>query len=502
MLHEAWDGFGRRMLRLNPFFSLGRGMELGVELNPYVHGILFRVILELFYRELNDREDRRRIDIEEMVSSTINVMGLTATEAQIQRLASGLLYQGNEQLNKSFDSLYFNESKKAWEITEFRYVTMDPLFSDLAQGGGIVYKLTEEAQEMIFMSREISEAFSITVEQLYSLQLIKNKNYKKATRSLELLLSRVRRLIAEEKEFQQEIANDPKVLVLNENKQREENKEAIEKQFESEKKEFRNILALIDRLQAAPDHMDYEHDLPLLREMVERTRAVHDQFARHVIQSIAMEMRLKSENPALFWDRGSLSFTEHLYESYVVSGRMQSTESAYYLLAPLFSPRPEFMLPLPWLWVEQEEAETVIEEEEEMDEEEREEVSKRTVNWPLVTTAWEPVFLSILENGSFALSQLPELSESAQALWVAEDATRELWMLFTREPMTIEAFTHRPETLQAGDDEREVLLSLLMQKNSTLKALLGKKLISDYDPMAQPLMWGDVTMTPFLLTLT
>ena len=41
----------------------------------------------------------------------------------------------------------------------------------------------------------MAEEFSITIEQLYSMQLIKNGNFRKATRNLDHLISRVNRLM-------------------------------------------------------------------------------------------------------------------------------------------------------------------------------------------------------------------------------------------------------------------------------------------------------------------
>ncbi|MET3289281.1 UNVERIFIED_CONTAM: hypothetical protein ABID98_001851 [Brevibacillus sp. OAP136] len=496
-MNEAWDGFGQRMRRLNPFFSLGSGMDVGVALNPYVHGILLRAILEIFYRELNDREDRRRKDIEMIAANAIRAMGLTATDQQVARLVGGLLYQGPEQFNRPFESLYFNEETRAWETTEFRYVTMDELFTDLQSGGSIVYKLTDEAQEMIFMSREISEEFSITIEQLYSIQLIRNGNYKKATRSLDLLLSRVRRLIVEEESFQREVANNPKVLVLSENRHREEKKDAIEKQFEQEKKEFRNILALLDKLENNQDRLEDKDDLTVLRDKVELTRQMHDRFARLVIQSISTEMKLKTESPALFWDRSSVSFSEHIYQNWIQKEGVYNFSAIDQLLEPLFSPINEFMLPLDWVWEEQEVIPEWEESEEEDEEEDEEEPpAKRMINWDSIVDAWEPVFDHLMEFGTFKLSELTELPKDSQERWLGEQETRELWMMFSREPLMIQVLRNNN-----FDDERDILIHHLMKKSDRFKRLEGRFIYSDYDPMEKPIRWNGIKITPYTLIL-
>src|SRR5690625_4331235 len=110
---EAQKNFGERMQRINPFFSLGKGMELN-ELNPFAPALLFRVILDIFYRELNEDERRSKRDIVLIVKDIIKEMKLSATEQQIERLTYGLLYQGNEELNKPFESTYYDYNKMSW----------------------------------------------------------------------------------------------------------------------------------------------------------------------------------------------------------------------------------------------------------------------------------------------------------------------------------------------------------------------------------------------------
>ncbi|MCM2534976.1 hypothetical protein NDK43_24870 [Neobacillus pocheonensis] len=218
-MNESWEGFAQRMQRLNPLFELGRGMEVG-ELKPHIQTILMQVLLTIFYRELNDDDQRRKSDIRYMVEDSIKQMKLLADDKQIERITSGLLYQGKEEYSKPFEALYYDEIRQSWETQTFRYVTMDELYTNLEMGGSIVYKLTDVSQEMIFMSREMAEEFSITIEQLYSMQLIKNGNFRKATRNLDHLISRVNRLMSKEFTFQKEMINNPKILLIEEEWQR------------------------------------------------------------------------------------------------------------------------------------------------------------------------------------------------------------------------------------------------------------------------------------------
>lgn len=496
-MKEAWEGFSERMQRLNPLFSLGKGMDVG-SLNPYVPTILLQVILELFYRELNDDENRRKVDIAVIVHDTIQEMKLSADDKQIDRITSGLLYQGQETLNKPFEAIFYNEETRTWDTQTFRYVTMDDLYTDLEKGGSIVYKLTDISQEMIFMSREMTKDFSITIEQLYSIQLIKNGNFKKATRNLKHLISKVNRLIAEERDFEKKMINDPKILVYEEHRQRENDKEKIESQFEEEKKHFKTITSLLERAQHTEQKEEVKNDLIELYQEIERARTLHDRYAKLLIQNIATEMKLKTDNPSLFWEKSMVSFRENIYENWFMKQGVQDFEKVENILSSLFSPQNDFVLPLDWIWQEQEFYETEIYKEvtEEVNEEE-ETVAKTITDWDSVVEAWEPIFDHLLQFGEYSMSELQEMPFSMQDLWFEESETFELWMMFDKKPLPI-------RVLQGNgsfNDERETLLYKLMKKSTRFKELEGKLIYTDYDHSDQPFQWYDTTITPFKLYL-
>lgn len=268
--YEAWEGFGNRMQRLNPLFSLGKGMNVG-PLIPYIQTILVQVILEIFYRELNDDNRRTKFEIILIVRNVLLRMKLTCEDKIVERMVYGLLYEGTETLNKPFESIYYDEVHEQWQSQTFRYLITDEIHTNLEQGGSIVYRLSEISQEMIFMSREMTEDFSITIEQLYSIQLIKNGNYKKAARNLDHLISRVNRLILEENQFRKDMLNDPKILIAMENKQREDKEGVIKEQFEDERKHFKTIMFLIDKAKTTEDFVKDMSDIIFLQEKVEYT---------------------------------------------------------------------------------------------------------------------------------------------------------------------------------------------------------------------------------------
>lgn len=493
-MNESWEGFAQRMQRLNPLFELGRGMEVG-ELKPYLQTILMQVLLTIFYRELNDDDQRRKSDIKYMVEDTIKQMKLLADEKQIDRITSGLLYQGKEEYSKPFEALYYDEIRQSWETQTFRYVTMDELYTNLEMGGSIIYKLTDVAQEMIFMSREMAEEFSITIEQLYSIQLIKNGNFRKATRNLDHLISRVNRLMANEFSFQKEMMNNPKILLFEEEWQRADNRAEIEQQFEEEKNHFRTITSMIEKTKRRNEQDDQiQRELFLLQEKIGHTRQLHDRFAKLVIQNISYEIKLKAENPSLFWENSLVSFREHFYENWLMKEGVEKIDVIEKVLSPLFSPKNEFILPLDWIWGEQDyqEAqvvETVVEEEVE------ESVKKvRVTNWDSVVQAWSYVFQFLQTSRECSLSDLAGLPAEIQDLWFEESETIDLWMMFDKKPLKVQVLHRKEETLT---DEREILLYKLMKEYPQFEIFEGARIFTKFDHRAKPFIWHQMKMTPF-----
>lgn len=497
-VNEAWEGFAQRIQRLNPLFELGRGMEVG-ELKPYIQTVLMQVLLTIFYRELNDDGDRKKTDIKQMVEMALKEMKLLADEKQIDRITSGLLYQGKEEYSKPFEAVYYDEIRQTWETQTFRYVTMDELYTNLEMGGSIVYKLTDVAQEMIFMSREMAEEFSITIEQLYSMQLIKNGNFRKATRNLDHLISRVNRLMANEFAFQKEMISNPKILLMEAERQRANNRLEIEKQFEEEKNHFRTIYSMIEKTKRRNKADDsIQRELHLLQEKISHTRQLHDRFAKLVIQNISYEMKLKAENPSLFWENSLVSFREHIYENWFWKEGIKRLDTAEQILSPLFSPKNEFIFPLDWIWGEQEYEEKSSVEAEAIVEEKGEVLGPRITDWDSVVKAWSYVFQHLQTHSSFSLSDLSALPREIQDLWFEEAETLDLWMMFDKKPLKVQVIHRQEETL---NDEREILLYKLMKEYPQLQMFEGLKLFTEYEEDAEPVIWYQIKMTPFKLCI-
>ncbi len=154
-MHDRWDGFGERIKRLNPLWSLGKSMSLGA-LNDFAPMLSLLLLLEVFYRELDSNVQRTRLDLIESATQMIAAMILEfeVLPEQVERLVEGLLWYKDPELQQPFLASYYDEKNALMDTHTFRYLKEDRYGSDWAKGGKTVYQLTEEALEIIFMSRE------------------------------------------------------------------------------------------------------------------------------------------------------------------------------------------------------------------------------------------------------------------------------------------------------------------------------------------------------------
>jgi hypothetical protein len=205
-------------------------------------------------------------------------------------------------------------------------------------------------------------------------------------------------------------------------------------------------------------------------------------------------MKLKAENPSLFWETSLVSFREHLYENWLMKEGIESFETIERVLSPLFSPKNEFILPLDWIWGEQEfdekqRTDAVIEEESE------ESITRlRVTNWESVSKAWSYVFQHLQTYGEFSLADLSTLPLEVQDLWFEESETIDLWMMFDKKPLKVQVLHRKEETLS---DEREILLYKLMQEYPQFQVFEGLKIFTMFDHRAEPYHWYQMKITPF-----
>ena len=82
---------------------------------------------------------------------------------------------------------------------------------------------------------------------------------------------------------------------------------------------------MIEKTKRQNEEDDLIHrELILLQEKIGHSRQLHDRFAKLVIQNISYEIKLKAENPSLFWENSLVSFREHIYENWFMKEGVQS----------------------------------------------------------------------------------------------------------------------------------------------------------------------------------
>lgn len=185
-MKSRWNGFGERVKRLNPIWNLSTGMQL-LELKEYSQILGLSVLLEVFYRELQNNPDRKKSDLIMITEECIQDLGLSdeISPELIVRFVDGLLWSGQADLQQPYKAKWFDEKSQTLKEHRFRYLVEDRQSSQWERGGKTVYQCSDEAKELIFMSREILQELEITIDQLYIEHLIKNGHFQQAMSGLE-----------------------------------------------------------------------------------------------------------------------------------------------------------------------------------------------------------------------------------------------------------------------------------------------------------------------------
>jgi hypothetical protein len=492
MNEEIFENFGERIKRINPFFLLGSGMQVGAKLQSYLPNILLMTLLEIFYRELKDDENRTRADIIQIVTGIIGRLKLPADENQVERVVSGLLWSGASDRRDPFSAPMYDENDGMFKEHRFFYLTHDRDYINVSRAGTIVYKLTEESQNIIFFSREIHDEFSIEIEQLYTIQLIKKGNFKSAANSLDLLIARVKRLIQKERDYHLELVRNPKAVLEQSSQTRKDSDEAIRHQFREEKENFERMTRMLNKIKAASDVSDEnKHMLFQLHQKIQKTSRYHEILANEVYGNVAYEIQIRKNKPSLFMTRKKASFREDLWEKEILVNGIPDEHVLEMILQPLFSPKADFVYPVSWIWAEQsigEEIDEVVEEDET-----KEQVNqyKKEINWQSLIEVWEPIMDSLIQKGVYALSDQKTLQN-----WNKEAV--DLWMMFKSTELQV------PQFIKAygQQDERLVLLQHLIDIKPDYSFFENKVIYAENNDEQPFLTFKGLKISPFILRVS
>lgn len=484
------SGFFNRMLKLQAIRMLGSGMDLG-ELDGYSYEICFLLIQNVFKREISENPNRTRNDMVFITEKILRDMGLEGNREIIERIVDGTLWYRNPNRQDSFSTLVYNESTRAKEEYNFRYFKVDRENSRWEQGGSTVYMLTEESQEMIFITREILEEFGFDLEQFYTMQLIKTGNFSKAKNSIENLIARVRVLINREKEYRQDILRNPQNIFIDKTIHGKKNESEIKEQFKNEQEVFDKMFTWRNRYSLLPK--DKKQEAEGMFDDLERARNLHDNLARMVMENLALALEIRVKYPESFWNISRFNFRRDIWQNNIVKNGLSKMEDLEKILYPLFSPRLEFIYPLSWAWAEQVVTKK-MEKSKDIDKVSLEDWKFRETDWEILLDLYEDIFLSLKDKGEFSILELNSIGEIKKEKWLSQRENIDFFMML----VISETYLDIDST---GEDERRRLFSLLCERNPSLKSLNGNTILSKLEKTDKRFQWKELFISPYIIYL-
>jgi len=493
-MEQELKGFYDRMKKIQAVRMLGTGMDIG-DLQDKAFEVCFLLLLKVFRREITENPDRTRADLIFLTQEAMRELGLNPVRETAERITDGVLWYRDPTRQEPFICSIFNEQTRTHENLKFRYLKEDRELSRWESGGATVYMLTETAQEIIFITREILEEFGFDIEQFYTLQLIKSGNFNRAENSIDNLIARVRTLIRKEKDYRDDIIRNPQVIFFDTRRNRKKSEKEIQKQFEEEQKVFNDMFSWKSRLNTFPAQARMEAESVF--ENLERARMLHNELAKIVVENMAVEVEMRVKYPESFWRTSRLSFKKDIWQNVIIKHGLPDFELLENILEPIFSPDIEFIYPIDWAWSEQNvlSGKGVKEEEYFLEEEEEETWEEKGVDWDLLTELFENIFDSLLYYGSFKISNLNNLDWNEKQKWLSQKENIDMLMMF----VITEIYLTSQYNTAEGVDERLELFNRLCKKNDKYRELDGRTVYSYLEKDGKGIDWDEVTISPYVI---
>ncbi|ADO76467.1 hypothetical protein [Halanaerobium praevalens] len=470
-MERANIGLNERLKKTKAIAELGQGMDTG-SLRDYAHQIALYLLLKVFKREINNNNQRSRSDLIQMTIEILKEMELQIKLEEVARLVDGVLYAGDPKKQSYFKFKLYDQKSQSFKDFKYRYLIPDREYSKWEQGGKTIYRLSDISQEIIFITREILQEFGFDLEQFYTLQLIKNGNFKEAKGSVSNLIARVQNLIKKEKDWREDILRNPGLIFSAYKERRRKTEAQVREQFAEEKKVFSDIFIWQERLNNFETAAKKEGEL-LFKEL-ERARELHDLLADLTVSNLALEFRLRRESPELFWQTSQLSFKKDFWQNTIVKSGLAKIDDLEKILKPLFSPQQDFIFPLDWAWSEQQLYRELAEEQTDIEPIEIEAAPKRQIDWELVVELWQDVFKQLLVKGEFNLIQLNHLSLAEKEKWLSQKINLELFMMFIVTKLELKVKKDYKVL-----DERLILFNKLIELKPKLANLAGRQISAE-----------------------
>jgi len=497
-----WSDFGERNKRLNPLWNLGAGMNLG-DIQPYKEMVALSVLLQVYYLELESNERRSREDIIALAWAALDRFHLAdlGTAESMERLVDGLLWSGN---GGDFESYYYDDLTRQMAVQKYKYfaVDEDATRSSWEESGRTIYRLSEYAMELIFMSHEIIEEFQISIKLLEIQMHIKHGRVTRALQDVNELISRVRKMTKQQQEYRNALRRNPKHIFSEFGVVRHRRLEDIHQQFDEERKHFDNIHRSLARLaNDEKDVIDF-NEIRVLSERVELSRRVHDELAEVVLNIFEVETNLRLNFPELFWGAAGFNFRTHVWEEWVKEEGLPDGDSLDLLISGLFAPNQDFLYPLPWAWSEQEVGflpELWTGDFEEEPDSETAPYIPRRIPWAEVVRLWKPVFAALAERGSFTFAA-EEFTADELTRWAHTPNAVDLWVQFFHTEITIQ---EQAADSGGGLDECQQLIRHVFAGDPRLGDLLrGKQLRTTIaEESGKSVRWSGLEISPYTITI-
>ncbi|QSF47317.1 hypothetical protein [Paenibacillus tianjinensis] len=497
-----WTDFGERNKRLNPLWSLGAGMNLG-ELQPYKEMIALSVLLQVYYLELESNEQRSKEDIIALTWSSLERFNIArlGTSESVERLVDGLLWSGS---GGDFEAVYYDDHTRQMTVQKYKYFTVDEdaTRSSWEENGTTIYRLSEYALELIFMSHEIIDEFQISIKLLEIQMHIKHGRVTRAMQDVNELISRVRKMTQQQQEYRSALRRNPKHIFSEYGVIRHQRLEEIHQQFDEERRHFDNIHRSLARLaNDEKDVIDF-NELRLLSERVELSRKVHDELAEVVLSIFEAETNLRLNFPELFWGAAGFNFRTNVWEEWVKSEGLPGGDSLELLVSGLFAPHQDFIYPLAWAWEEQDVGflpEELLNEPEDEEEETEAPYVPKSIPWDEVAELWLPVFTELAEAGQFTFSS-DAFPEEVKLKWARTPDAVDLWAQFFHTEIRVQELEANSP---GGTDECQRLIQYLLQEHPELEILRGQTLRTTIagEQRNETVKWPGLEMSPYTITI-
>ncbi len=487
---EIFDRYHERKRMLNPCFQFGTGISVPSEYSKTYKDILFLSLLEVFYRELRDNPRRTDSDLNEIVVEIMERLGITEDVSFAERLSTALISSGSGQNREPFVSSYYNENTRTFEEERFLYLTEDTEAMHRSKTEAHIWRVSESGQKLIFLSFEMADEYSIEIHQLYTLSFIRKGNFQKALGNLDHVKAAVRTKANQERDYAKRIRKDPR-WILSKDSEHNERRKGLHDQFQEQKKLFYDMDNILhDKLKDSTDPKTIR-DIELLKEKVDECVGEHTTLTELVVQNYSQEISLQKQIERLL--NYNRSFVKDIWEKHLYSNGVFFEDGFDSFLEPLFSPKPEFIYPLSWVWEEHKVLD--IDEEEEGGEKEVEfelpDAKRPPIHWPHIVSLWKPVFETALNHPQ----KIYRLRDSHIGEWSID--ALELWMKFREGDFL---FKSSLSLQKKYDDQRALLLQHIVKQYPAMVEVTHY-IIRVRSDGGEPIQNDLVTLTPFMLML-